>query len=434
MSSPFMLKVTVVEARNLKAHTFGGGRDVFVEVRIKDHTDCFKTTIKKNTLNPKWEEEFTLYPKNFETEIFVAKVYGHHSTSSNDLLGEVEIFVAFILDPSKHKDWHPLMNKTGPTTFHPSHGEIMFNLCLFENGILKASHPPVQQIGLGVTGAVIPTTQTVPVSTVQPIVTPTGQPGVAQTVVLPTGQVAVDITTQVPNSQYPPSPQQFPPQQFPPQQYPPSPQQYPPSPQQFPPQQFPPQQFPPQQYPPSPQQFPPQQYSPQQYPPSPQQFPPQQFPPQQFPPQQFPPQQFPPQQFPPQQFPQQFPPQQYNSPMQGRKAIRSIHGKYLMAEEGTLYAHHNLQEHGSKGYFFFETHSQGGISLRTHHGKFVAMDSFKSIYLTPQHSHDTKFIIENFNGYHAFRSHHGTFIALDPYGDVRGTHRVDQNEMFQIIG
>jgi hypothetical protein len=29
MSSPFMLKVTVVEARNLKAHTFGGGRDVF---------------------------------------------------------------------------------------------------------------------------------------------------------------------------------------------------------------------------------------------------------------------------------------------------------------------------------------------------------------------------------------------------------------------
>jgi hypothetical protein len=267
----------------------------FVEVRIKDHTDCFKTTIKKNTLNPKWEEEFTLYPKNFETEIFVAKVYGHHSTSSNDLLGEVEIFVAFILDPSKHKDWHPLMNKTGPTTFHPSHGEIMFNLCLFENGILKASHPPVQQIGLGVTGAVIPTTQTVPVSTVQPIVTPTGQPGVAQTVVLPTGQVAVDITTQVPNSQYPPSPQQFPPQQFPPQQ----------------------------------------------------------FPPQQFPPQQFPPQQFPPQQFPPQQFPQQFPPQQYNSPMQGRKAIRSIHGKYLMAEEGTLYAHHNLQEHGSKGYFFF---------------------------------------------------------------------------------
>jgi len=89
-----------------------------------------------------------LYPKNAESEIFVAKVYGYHSAFTNDLLGEVEIFVPFILDPSKHRDWYPLMNKVGPTTFRAAHGEIMLNFCLFENGILKASHPPFQQIGV----------------------------------------------------------------------------------------------------------------------------------------------------------------------------------------------------------------------------------------------------------------------------------------------
>jgi len=114
------------------------------------------------------------------------------------------------------------------------------------------------------------------------------------------------------------------------------------------------------------------------------------------------------------------------------KAFKSIHGKYLMAEEGSLFAHHHLREHGGKGFFQVEAHGEGKVSLRTHHGKFVAVDAYKNIYLTHQHNADCKFHLEHQNGYVAFRSAHHTYLGLDPYGTVFVSHHRERDEYFEV--
>jgi Ca2+-dependent lipid-binding protein len=50
----------VIEARGIKGADFGGTSDPFAEVRIKDHTQSFKTKTIQKTVNPFWNEEFVL--------------------------------------------------------------------------------------------------------------------------------------------------------------------------------------------------------------------------------------------------------------------------------------------------------------------------------------------------------------------------------------
>jgi len=262
------LVVRVIEGRGLKAADWGGTSDPFVELRIKGQTASVKTQVIKKTLTPFWNEELILHPTNPEYDHVAVKVYDWDSSTNNDLLGEMEIPVALLMTKKGEEEWKQVMDRKGPTTFHPGKGEIKFGFTYYANGSLHTTETPT--------------------------------PAPAQVKVIVQAPAPVQVApVQVP-VQVAPQPVQY--QQYPPQQYPP--QQYPP--QQYPPQQYPPQQYPPQQYPP--QQYPPQQYPPQQYPP--QQYPPQQYPPQQYPPQQYPPQQYPPQQYPPQPYPQ-YPPQPY---------------------------------------------------------------------------------------------------------------------------
>jgi len=185
----------------------------------------------------------------------------------------------------------------------------------------------------------------------------------------------------------------------------------------------------------------------QQYPPNPNYPPPQQFGsnPQYPPPQQ---QQYPPQATIQVQMPNmtmgfgqpgfiQTAMTEYDNPFYatigGRKAFKSIHGKYLMSEEGSLYAHHHLHEHGGKGFFQVEPYGSGSLSLRTHHGKHVAVDSFKNIYLTQSfHDHDCKFHLEHHNGLVSFRSAHHTYLAIDYYGTVYVSHHHKDDCLFEI--
>lgn len=239
------LEIAVLEARDLKAADFGGTSDPFVELRIKDTSFAVKTSIKKKTLNPFWNESFTLYPTNLDTDILLIKIYDYDSSSRNDLIGQLEIHVALFVNRPPIEEWKQVMDPKNVKK--QGKGEIKLRI------------------------AYIPPGQSKPATAQQ---TPQTFPG------------------QQPPQGYPPQgypPQGYPPQGFPPQGYPP---------QGFPPQGYPPQGYPvPQGYPPQgypPQGYPPQGYPPQGYPPGGVIPPPQGYPPQGYPPQGYP--GFPPQQ------------------------------------------------------------------------------------------------------------------------------------------
>jgi len=105
-----------------------------------------------------------------------------------------------------------------------------------------------------------------------------------------------------------------------------------------------------------------------------------------------------------------------------------------MAEEGELYTHNNLREHGSKGFFHIEKHGDNKVSLRTHHNKYVAADSSGFIYLTHQHHEfETKFFLEWFQGRVAFRSHHMGYISITYDGSVCLQNRLGEEQLFFVV-
>jgi len=248
------LVVRVIEARGLKAADFGGTSDPFAELRIKNDNFSYKTRTIKKTLNPFWDEEFTLAINDLEKDILSVKIYDFDQTTNNDLIGELEFYVASFINQQPKEEWKQVMERKGPGQFKPSKGEIK----------LKISH-----------------------------VAPGGEQKQTQTQSPPPTQQQTQPQSPPPTQFQQPYPQQYPPQGF----------------QQYPQQGF--QQYPQQGF----QQYPQQPYPQQGFPQQP--YPQQGFPQQPYPQQGFPQQPFPQQGFPQQPYPQQgFPPpnQQYPPP------------------------------------------------------------------------------------------------------------------------
>jgi len=95
----------------------------------------------------------------------------------------------------------------------------------------------------------------------------------------------------------------------------------------------------------------------------------------------------------------------------GAKAFRAHNGEYLVAEEGHLYTEGVLN---GKGHFHVEEHDGGKkVSLKTHNGHYVAVNSNMEIYLAKNHSSDEcKFALENHHGRVALKSHHGGYLGI----------------------
>jgi C2 domain len=72
------LIVKVIEARGVKAADWGGTSDPYTELRIKDTTATWKTKTIKKTLNPFWNEEFTIPISDPEKEVLnIRGSFGH---------------------------------------------------------------------------------------------------------------------------------------------------------------------------------------------------------------------------------------------------------------------------------------------------------------------------------------------------------------------
>jgi len=114
--SDLQVKIRVLEAHGLSRGDVGkNSSDPFVVAKFRGlgkMMNSVQTSVIHNTLNPVWNQELTLYPKN-NNEILLLKVYDHDALSKNNLLGMVEIPLERFFQQGAQDNWVQLMNRKG---------------------------------------------------------------------------------------------------------------------------------------------------------------------------------------------------------------------------------------------------------------------------------------------------------------------------------
>ncbi|XAR64207.1 hypothetical protein NMG60_11024462 [Bertholletia excelsa] len=83
-----ILNVKVLRAMKLKRKDLLGGADPFVKLKLtEDKLPSKKTTVKYKSLNPEWNEEFTLVVRDPETQALEVAVYDWDQVGTSDLMG-----------------------------------------------------------------------------------------------------------------------------------------------------------------------------------------------------------------------------------------------------------------------------------------------------------------------------------------------------------
>jgi len=188
------LVIHVHEARGLKvAHHFSGTSSPYVEMRIEHATESFKTQVIKKSLNPFWNEDFVIHPKDIEKDVLIIKIYDYTEVTSHELLGEVEIFVIGLKNVPVIDKWYSLVHRTSPSSTKPMPGELKMSIALElpqTTTIVSPApspfapqfnqHQQVQQVQQVVQPQLVQ-----PIQYVQPVIQPVMQPQYVQPVMQP---------------------------------------------------------------------------------------------------------------------------------------------------------------------------------------------------------------------------------------------------------
>jgi len=114
--SDLQVKIRVLEAHGLSRGDIGkSSSDPFVVAKFRGlgkMMNSVQTSVIHNTLNPVWNQDLTLYPKN-NNDVLLLKVYDHDALSKNNLLGMVEIPLERFFQQGVQDWWVQLMNKKG---------------------------------------------------------------------------------------------------------------------------------------------------------------------------------------------------------------------------------------------------------------------------------------------------------------------------------
>ena len=88
-SNPYMtLYVKVISGSNIPVADATGLSDPFCILEIEKRKDQRKTEIKKQTLNPVWNQTFQFKILSYNTDVFTLSLYDYDKYSKNDLLGK----------------------------------------------------------------------------------------------------------------------------------------------------------------------------------------------------------------------------------------------------------------------------------------------------------------------------------------------------------
>lgn len=82
-----MLQVKIINARNVKKADVMGKSDPYVKFSLGEGTLKKKTQVKPNTLNPDWNETFTLVVQDPQFQVLELRVYDWEKVSAHDFLG-----------------------------------------------------------------------------------------------------------------------------------------------------------------------------------------------------------------------------------------------------------------------------------------------------------------------------------------------------------
>ncbi|KEI37230.1 uncharacterized protein L969DRAFT_53729 [Mixia osmundae IAM 14324] len=88
-----VLRVDVLDGRDLPAADRNGKSDPYVKFTLNGE-DVFKSQIKKKTLSPKWDEDFTVNVQSRVAADFVLKCYDWDMGNADDKLGQAKVDLA----------------------------------------------------------------------------------------------------------------------------------------------------------------------------------------------------------------------------------------------------------------------------------------------------------------------------------------------------
>lgn len=125
-----MLQVKVINGRNLKKADVMGLSDPYVTLSLGGKTLSKKTRVKKNTLNPEWDETHTLVVQDPKMQVLELHVFDWEKVSSHDKLG-MQVVPLSSLVPEEPKpltlDLRKNMDDNDPSNLKPR-GQITVEL------------------------------------------------------------------------------------------------------------------------------------------------------------------------------------------------------------------------------------------------------------------------------------------------------------------
>ncbi|URD87606.1 ADP-ribosylation factor GTPase-activating protein [Musa troglodytarum] len=110
-----LLRVRVLRGVNLASRD-AGGSDAYVVLRMGDQK--LKTSVKKNSLNPEWNEDLTLCVTD-PIQPLKLEVYDKDTFTPDDIMGDAELDIRPFMDAIK-MDLAGIPNVTIITTVRPS--------------------------------------------------------------------------------------------------------------------------------------------------------------------------------------------------------------------------------------------------------------------------------------------------------------------------
>ena len=78
----------IINGRQIPAADSSGLTDPYCTLELLNRKDKKKTSIKKQTLTPVWNQEFQFKICSFNTDVLILSLFDYDKYSKNDLLGE----------------------------------------------------------------------------------------------------------------------------------------------------------------------------------------------------------------------------------------------------------------------------------------------------------------------------------------------------------
>jgi len=130
-----LLRVHLIEARNLKAADIGGTSDPYCDFHIGDPkakgSKKKTSSIIDKTLNPFWNESFLF--RVDQNDILTIKCYDHDNVGRDDPLGQIQVKLDTLVQGKEIEQWIPLQ--------HVKQGDLHLKFIALDFGLPPDSEP-----------------------------------------------------------------------------------------------------------------------------------------------------------------------------------------------------------------------------------------------------------------------------------------------------